>query len=438
VHSKESTTVAEFEVKPEQLPASIHVVAKTHTPLIGMRFAAKLYRNANLSSIHDDSGRSLETMDQWIYESLTLESIEKELSRESEYKERSFEKGFIRPFLLLAAMHPIMRMQIGDLMGIKLLDLAGEEDWSHDPHAQADRLLLKHLKGLGSIADHMYETANPVSSKSNWYECLYRGSTEVHPEDHGKMETKIVKSTDKPCKEVNNKDMHELETQFLLTARKMHLKEIGKLEKDSNVLTQRVDKYMKDAAVIEMLNRMEKNGVDNADVRRFLVEICVAAEYQTWLHYFEMEEKIKPKEERRDLEKEELARMWAEETAKDDKLREDDPYNHAILGGTRSQLMRGNYDPRGLSETGKALAKKAGQMVAKKAFKHFILTPMFPFLVLPYDIANLADKVLGSDHQTVWLVSLQILLQDLLLAAHGIRIEEHYRGLSDQWAKENA
>merc|ERR1712098_128496 len=80
-------------------------------------------------------------------------------------------------------------------------------------------------------------------------------------------------------------------------------------------------------------------------------------------------------------------------------------------GGTRSQLMRGNYDPRGLSETGKALAKKAGQMVAKKAFKHFILTPMFPFLVLPYDIANLADKVLGSDHQTVWLVSLQILCE---------------------------
>merc|ERR1712130_163670 len=101
--------------------------------------------------------------------------------------------------------------------------------------------------------------------------------------------------------------------------------EIEKLEKDSGVITQRVEKYMKDA-------------VDNADVRRFLVEICVATEYQTWLHYHEMEEKIKPKEERRDLEKEELARMWAEETAKDDKLREDDPYDHAILGGTRSQL----------------------------------------------------------------------------------------------------
>merc|ERR1712039_181873 len=136
---------------------------------------------------------------------------------------------------------------------------------------------------------------------------------------------------------------------------------------------------------------------------------------------------------------EDMARKWGKEKENEKPANTDESYDneHAVLGGTRSQLMRGNYDPRGLSETGKALAKKAGQMVAKKAFKHFILTPMFPFLVLPYDIANLADKVLGSDHQTVWLVSLQILLQELLLAAHGVQIEEYYKGLSTNWAKEN-
>merc|ERR1711974_286368 len=117
-------------------------------------------------------------------------------------------------------------------------------------------------------------------------------------------------------------------------------------------------------------------------------------------------------------------KKWEKETSeRKSTVKEDDSYDtEDVLSGFRSQLLRGTYDPRGLGDAGKAAGKKAGQFIAKKLFKHFILTPMFPWLILPMDIYGWVDKVIGSDHSTLWVVCLQLCLHRMLLAAHDISI----------------
>merc|ERR1712137_98449 len=128
---------------------------------IGMRFTAKLFRNVNFDSLSESAEMGYAPDSEWMFRTLTVESIDEQLSRDSEEKQKAFDLGMIRPFLYLVSMHPIMRIQIGDLLGVKLIDLAGKEEWSRDPHAQALLILDKHLKGLGSTADHSWETEIP-------------------------------------------------------------------------------------------------------------------------------------------------------------------------------------------------------------------------------------------------------------------------------------
>lgn len=428
VHSKQNTTVVEFEFKEEDLPGCVHIIAKTLTPLIGMRFTAKLFKNANFESIPETTyGPESEYM----FRTLTISSIEEQLERNSEEKQKAYELGLIRPFLYLVSMHPIMRIQIGDLLGIKLIDLEENEKWSHDPHAQALMLLDKHLKGLGSISDHSWETGNPGSQKSNWYQCLYRGATEVHPTDHGSIGDgkKTTKDSMDHCKRLDDPTISELEMDFLEGAREIHLKEIEKLEGESKILTHMIDDHEKHPDVQQLYALFKKHGVDREILVRFLIEISVTAEYRNWLQHKEFEEKDKKKKEKSKDSKEENIKAWKKE--KDnmtERLKPDDSYGETndVIAGLRSQLLRGYYDPRGLGEAGKAAAKKLGQIVAKYIFKYFVLMPFFPFLVLPWDVYGLVDKVIGSDHQTVWLASLQLCLQRLLLAAHDLDIERYY------------
>jgi hypothetical protein len=434
VHSSDATTVAEFELQENDVPGCIHMIAKTHTPFIGMRFAAKMYRNTNLDAIAEAEDVEFSPNSDWMYKSLSMEAIERELSRDTEEKQQAYELGMIRPFLALAAMHPVMRIQIGDLLGIKLIDLDGEEEWSYDPHKQALMLLDKHLKGLGSISDHSWETANPVSNKSNWYQCLYRGTTEVHPSDHAEVDAKKkpTSASMDHCKDASDDTIRNLETDFLIGARDIHLKEIKDLEGDSSILTDYIDQCEKDEDVKQIGALLKKHGFENEKICRFLVEISVVADFTNWLEYHKREVS---KEEFKDESDEEKLKKWKAdienpETAK--KREESYQTSHIVLAGLRAQLMKGTYDPRGLSEAGKAAAKKVGQMVAKKLFKYFVLVPMFPYLLLPWKIYGLLDKVIGSDHQTVWLVCLQISLQITLLAAHDISLGEYYKNMKDR------
>lgn len=216
-------------------------------------------------------------------------------------------------------------------------------------------------------------------------------------------------------------------------AREIHLKEIDKLQGDTDILTKRVDKFENDEEVQQVYALLRKHGIEREKLCRFLLEVSVATDYQYWLHYHDMETE---KEQKKDESKEDRIKKWQRENDElETPVKRDDSYEstHDVIAGLRAQLLRGTYDPRGLGEAGKAAAKKLGQIVAKKAFEYFVLAPLAPFLVLPWKIYGLVDKVIGSDHETVWLVSLQLCLQRLLLAAHDLSIDRHYEDLSKEW-----
>ena len=442
VHSDQNTTLVEFEIKENELPACVHIVAKTLTPFIGMRFSAKLLRNADLQRLSENLPETFGPESEFMFKTLTIDAIRNELSRDSEQKRTAYEKGMIRPFMYLVSMHPIMRVQIADLLGIKLFDLEGNEDWSHDAHAQALLILDKHLKGLGSISDHSWETSNPANKKSNWYQCLYRGAHEIHtPDDESKMAQgkKTTRLSMKNCQDPNDDAINEMELDFLLGARDIHVKEMKKMQGDTNILFDRVDRLVEDPEVKQIFALMRKHGIVDDDICRFLIEISVCADFNNWQHYHKLDKKSSDDKKKKESTEEKL-QQWQRDKESGchvAPIKKEESYEHDVIAGLRTLLLKGTYDPRGLGEAGKAAAKKLGQFVAKYLFKYFVLMPLAPFLVLPWDIYGLVDKVIGSDHPTVWLVCLQLCLQRMLLAAHDININEYYMNLVEEMPPKN-
>ena len=427
VHSDQNTTLVEFDIKENELPASIHVIGKAKTPFIGMRFSAKLLRNANFTNLPEDYTDTFGPESELMFKTLTIDSIKDELSRDSKEKSEAYKKGMIRPFLYLVSMHPIMRVQIADLLGIKLFE---GKHATTDPHSQALLILDKHRKGLGSINDKTHETANPISKKSNWYQCLYRGAKEIRtPDDKNKMGDgkKSTRGALSNCKDPDDEGMNEIELDFLQGARDIHLEEMNKMEGETKILTYKVDELVDNEAVKDLCVLLKKHGIDRDILWRFLLEISVCADFRNWERYHNLDKDSSGNDDRESI-KQKLA-QWKEDDeigCKEALIKKEESYESTndIIAGLRSQLLKGTYDPRGVGA--KQAAKKLGDAVGKTLFKYFVIFPLVPFLIIPIKIHSLMEKIIGADHPTVWMVSLQIVLQRVLLAAHDININEYY------------
>jgi hypothetical protein len=94
------------------------------------------------------------------------------------YRRLAFEKGLIRPFTILLSMTQIQRLQICGMLGIRL---AGEY-YLGDPHAEAWSILAKKRHGMQDRLTEYNEKLNPIDTKVNWYEMVYRLYDEVFDE----------------------------------------------------------------------------------------------------------------------------------------------------------------------------------------------------------------------------------------------------------------
>jgi len=94
-----------------------------------------------------------------------------ELQRQSEYKDRAFDCGMIRPFLLLVSMHPKRRILWAQTLDLDLLS----KSFFGDTHAEAWFIIDKDRKGIQARSNLAFrESLNPFAHSCNWYEIVER------------------------------------------------------------------------------------------------------------------------------------------------------------------------------------------------------------------------------------------------------------------------
>jgi len=94
------------------------------------------------------------------------------LNRESEYRDKAYRAGLIRPFLLLATLPPRERARLGMRLGVTLCRSSSYLD----PHAEAWKLLRDPACGLqtrGGNASKVVEKATGVGRGAHWIDILY-------------------------------------------------------------------------------------------------------------------------------------------------------------------------------------------------------------------------------------------------------------------------
>jgi len=93
-----------------------------------------------------------------------------ELKRDSTYKQKAFDAGLIRPFLLLVSMHPIRRAGVAKMINFDYV----RESWFGDAHHEA-WYILSGAKGIqGRASEAFSRKLNPLRENCNWYEIVYR------------------------------------------------------------------------------------------------------------------------------------------------------------------------------------------------------------------------------------------------------------------------
>lgn len=94
------------------------------------------------------------------------------LDRESEYRDKAYRAGLIRPFLLLATLPPRERARLGMRLGVTLCRSSSYLD----PHAEAWKLLRDPVCGLqtrGGNASKVVEKATGAGRGAHWIDILY-------------------------------------------------------------------------------------------------------------------------------------------------------------------------------------------------------------------------------------------------------------------------
>lgn len=146
-----------------------------------------------------------------------------ELSKDSKYKQKAWEKGWIRPFLLFVSMHPIRRIFFANSLQMNLLS----SNKYGDSHWESWKLISNKLCGVESrIAEPFTEKLNPMANNCNWYEGLFRIANKAfisrekllkknndvskHLRTRIKSYKNSYKNTIIPCKDLNDRTLSSL------------------------------------------------------------------------------------------------------------------------------------------------------------------------------------------------------------------------------------
>jgi hypothetical protein len=99
------------------------------------------------------------------------------MKKESKYKKKAFDRGCIRPFLLLVSMSPKRRAAMCHLTGMEMI----AKSWytQFDSHHEAWYIIASHGKGIQSRGNSSSRTMIPFKHSSNWYMILHSCATKV-------------------------------------------------------------------------------------------------------------------------------------------------------------------------------------------------------------------------------------------------------------------
>eukprot|EP01098_Paradermamoeba_levis_P015352 TRINITY_DN774_c0_g1_i3.p1 TRINITY_DN774_c0_g1~~TRINITY_DN774_c0_g1_i3.p1 ORF type:complete len:343 (-),score=137.64 TRINITY_DN774_c0_g1_i3:47-1075(-) len=311
---------------------------------------------------------------------LTRDEIVAQLKKDSEFRQKAKEAGLIRPFLLLASMHPVARYQAARPISVKLL-----KKYNHDPHAEAWAVLTEDGKGLKSRTEYSFEFAK---KSCDWYTMVWRAEDEALKAtlpSPTKVENKSAL-----CNDSSNPTVAGLELDMLLKlAEKQH-----KTSKENDDLVKVVDKLLSTSESKSFFSALKLKADEEKALSRFLLELVVQE-------------------------------ILAEEHGDDDKKKDKPVVTFEVVAKKIQTRLFTGYDPYTKKEKNTAIAKNVAVEVASNVGANVLMT-LCPPVGLACVGVQIARQVGGPSHDKTFETIVQILIHKLLLATQGVYIESFY------------
>ena len=97
------------------------------------------------------------------------EAFKINMRKQSEYREKAYQEGMLRPFLLLVSMPPSFRLKIANSIGLSCLVC---EDFFGDPHHESWHILNSHFYGVQARTHSATKKIFKNTFNHCWYEIL--------------------------------------------------------------------------------------------------------------------------------------------------------------------------------------------------------------------------------------------------------------------------
>ena len=140
----------------------------------------------------------------------TMKEITRDLQRLSKEKQQAYERGMIRPFLLMVSMQSRDRNRIACLLGWT----TPQTRYFGDAHAESWDIISRPMKGILACTSESWETLNPASASCNWYDSVHRCMSMGFGEGKQMFKAKWA-STQEWCKMPNTPQVRALEDSFI-------------------------------------------------------------------------------------------------------------------------------------------------------------------------------------------------------------------------------
>lgn len=191
--------------------------------------------------------------------------IEKELSRQSEERKEALAAGMIRPFLYLASMDFASRNQIAQSLGWTLFN----QDYLGDPHKEAWDIINASAKGIQARTNESWETVNPIADNCNWYETLFRVSTEVFKKC--KFDDLGYSNSIAACRSSTDTKLQVFEEWYLEKMAQLQEKAM------TEARIAEIDEFMDSDEVRDLAKRMKESGISSKAVIRYATNMVYQA-----------------------------------------------------------------------------------------------------------------------------------------------------------------
>lgn len=192
-----------------------------------------------------------------------------EMSRNSVFKQRAFELGLIRPFLLFVSMDPQTRLYWSFVLKIDLIS----KDYYGDSHRESFKLLTRKQKGLQPRASHAFtESARPLKPNPTWYQIIHRvcrkaKSKKVENGEQLKQARKTHKEALECCLQQNNNELLQMEEIFSKLVKDILL---SKLEDDNKQYCTILRERMNSSDIDPLINNLKIVGYKDEELMKFI------------------------------------------------------------------------------------------------------------------------------------------------------------------------